>query len=100
MVYPAGLGGVDVVGNRTPRSRSGLRRMRIVTLVAVAAVVAAACGSGGKQEPQKSGASQQVVKGGTLRVGTTSTIDSINPFVGFQGNSFLVWQSTWPYLAT
>jgi peptide/nickel transport system substrate-binding protein len=71
--------------------------------MAVAAVVAVGCSSGGKPEPQKSGQSSesaQVVEGGTLRVGTTSTIDSLNPFVGFQGNSFLVWQSTWPYLAT
>src|SRR5207248_1354732 len=45
-------------------------------------------------------ASPNVVEGGTLRVGTTSAIDSLNPFVGFQANSFLVWQSMYPYLGT
>jgi peptide/nickel transport system substrate-binding protein len=77
-----------------------LQRTRIVILIAVVAVVAAGCTGGGKPGPQKSGQSQQVVEGGTLRLGTTSTIDSLNPFVGFQANSFLVWQSIWPYLGT
>lgn len=91
---------MDVRENRTPRSQSRLRGTRIVTLMAVAAMVAVGCSSGGNEEPQKSSQSQQVVEGGTLRLGTTSTIDSINPFVGFQANSFLVWQSIWPYLGT
>lgn len=89
---------MDVGSNRGPKSRTRLRPTRTVALLAVAAVVAAACSSGGEGTHNKS--SQQVVEGGTLRVGTTSTIDSLNPFVGFQANSFLVWQSIFPYLGT
>ena len=89
---------MDMGSNRGPKSQTRLRRTRTIALLAVAAVVAVGCSSGGEKQQNKS--SQQVVEGGTLRVGTTSTIDSLNPFVGFQANSFLVWQAIFPYLGT
>jgi len=72
------------------------RGSRIFALLVTAALVTAAC-SGGAAKNNKS---PHVVEGGTLRIGTSSTIDSLNPFVGFQANSFFVWQSTYPYLGT
>jgi len=72
------------------------RGLRTLALLAIVAVAAAACSNNGGTNK----ASPNVVEGGTLRVGTTSTIDSLNPFVGFQANSFLVWQSMYPYLGT
>jgi peptide/nickel transport system substrate-binding protein len=72
------------------------RGLRLLALLAVAAMVATACKSGGGGEE----GGGKILKGGTLRIGTSSTIDSLNPFVGFQANSYLVWFNEYPYLLT
>lgn len=71
-------------------------RPRYVPVVAVAAVLslfAAGCtsstgggGGGGAQE------------GGTLRLGTSSGIDALNPFVGFNQDDFSTWMYIYPSL--
>ena len=70
------------------RSRSWL-----VVVLALALVVAAGCGS------QKGGGSGgTVAKGGVLRMGVSSTIDTLNPFVSFQATSTWVYTNIYPYL--
>jgi peptide/nickel transport system substrate-binding protein len=71
------------------RSRSWL-----VVVLALVLVVAAGCGS------QKSGGGSggKVAKGGVLRMGVSSTIDTLNPFVSFQATSTWVYTNIYPYL--
>ncbi len=69
-------------------------RLRFIAVLVTLALVGAACTS-------KSGTTSgtnNMVEGGTLRVGTSSTIDSLNPFVAFQANAYLFWQYSYPYL--
>ena len=67
-------------------------RCKVVVAVAVIALTGAACSSA------SNGSSATVKQGGVLRIGTDSTIDSLNPWVGFQANAYAVWQYTYPYL--
>ncbi len=69
------------------------KRLRVMAGLAAVALVAVACKGGGGTSNQG-----KIFPGGILRVGTSSTIDSLNPFVGFQANAYLVWQYTYPYL--
>jgi peptide/nickel transport system substrate-binding protein len=69
------------------------RLFGLVTLVAVTALLGAACSSA------SSSGSQHVVKqGGILRVGTLEGIDSLNPFVGFNQDSYSTWFYVYPSL--
>src|SRR5262249_14837605 len=83
---------------RRDRDRRGLMAKRarpfgLVALVAVAALLGAACSSA------SSSGSQGVVKqGGILRIGTTEGIDSLNPFVGFNQDSYSTWFYIYPSL--
>jgi peptide/nickel transport system substrate-binding protein len=67
-------------------------RRKAVVAVAVIALTGAACSSASNSS------SPTVKQGGVLRIGTDSTIDSLNPWVGFQANAYAVWQYTYPYL--
>ena len=69
------------------------RPFGLVALVAVAALLGAACSSA------SSSGSQNVVKqGGILRIGTLEGIDSLNPFVGFNQDSYSTWFYVYPSL--
>src|SRR2546429_4203735 len=69
------------------------RLFGLVTLVAVTALLGAACSSA------SSSGSQHVAKqGGILRIGTTEGIDSLNPFVGFNQDSYSTWFYVYPSL--
>ena len=69
------------------------RPFGLVALVAVAALLGAACSSA------SSSGSQNVVKqGGILRIGTTEGIDSLNPFVGFNQDAYSTWFYIYPSL--
>jgi len=69
----------------------------VAGLVAVAMVgVACSSGGGGSSNNNNGG---NVTKGGTLRIGTSSTIDTLNPFTAFQANAILVFLYEYPYLA-
>jgi peptide/nickel transport system substrate-binding protein len=73
------------------------RRVRVVAAVAAVALVAAACNKssgGGSTNPGS------VKSGGVFRLGTSSTIDSLNPFLAFQANAILVFVYTYPYLTS
>jgi len=64
-------------------------RVSWLALCAAVAVVAAGCTSGG---------SQGSGSGGHLTIGTTSNIDTLNPFVTFQQNSYAAFEYIYPQL--
>ena len=64
---------------------------RLVALGVAVAFVATSCGGGGGN----SGGSTQ---GGHLNIGTTSNIDTLNPFVTFQQNSYAAFEYIYPQL--
>jgi peptide/nickel transport system substrate-binding protein len=79
----------------TPRTRQPRRprRARLVLLAAAVtaiSLVAAACGG------SNSGGS--VKEGGVFRLGTSSSIDSLNPFVAFQADAYSTFEYIYPEL--
>jgi peptide/nickel transport system substrate-binding protein len=80
----------------TPRTRQPrrLRRAGRTALLAAAAtaicVVAAACGG--------SNSAGGVKEGGVYRLGSNSSIDSMNPFVAFQGDAYVTFEYIYPML--
>jgi peptide/nickel transport system substrate-binding protein len=78
---------------------------RVLGLLVLLALVLAAAGCGGDGEsegtPTGTGATEEegeVVKGGILRIGTTGEIDSINPFVAFNSESYQAFVIEYPLL--
>lgn len=65
-------------------------RMRQIASIATLAIAAAACSSAGPGSPATQGA--------IFRWATTSPIDSLNPFVAVQQNSFYTFQYIYPFL--
>jgi peptide/nickel transport system substrate-binding protein len=77
---------------RIDRPRKGLRWPRRTALLVAAALVATGCGSG-------SGGQQSAVKeGGVYRLGSASSIDSLNPFVAFQQDAYSTFENIYPML--
>ena len=73
-----------------------MRRPLRLLAVALVVVLGAACTkSSTSSAPSGSGG---VVEGGTLRIGSSSTIDSLNPFKAFQQDAYNVFQYTYPFL--
>jgi peptide/nickel transport system substrate-binding protein len=68
------------------------RRFFSLLLAAAVAVLGAACSSSGP------GSQQRVEQGGLLRIGTLEGIDSLNPFVGFNQDSYSTWFYIYPSL--
>jgi peptide/nickel transport system substrate-binding protein len=68
------------------------RRLRVVVLPLVVGLLAASC-SGSSSNDNTAG--QQ---GGTLRIGTSSGISSLNPFVGINQDDYAVWTYIYPSL--
>jgi peptide/nickel transport system substrate-binding protein len=72
---------------------------RLVGTMMLAAVVALAAGcGGGGAAPAGGGGSGGVVKGGILRVGTINYIDSLNPFVAIESQSYNAFVMEYPQL--
>ncbi len=72
---------------------------RLIATVVVAAVVTAAAGcGGGGAAPAGGGGSSGTKQGGILRVGTTSYIDSLNPFVAIEAQSYNAFVMEYPQL--
>lgn len=65
---------------------------RSVALVALVALVGAACTS----SHPKQAASPTIAQGGILRIGTAEGIDSLNPFVGLAQDAFNTWEQIYP----
>jgi peptide/nickel transport system substrate-binding protein len=67
-----------------------------MTMLAALVTIAAGCGGGGAAGG--GGGSGGVVKGGILRVGTTNYIDSLNPFVAIESQSYNAFVMQYPQL--
>src|SRR6266699_1639098 len=80
---------------RRNRQATRPRLLRHPLQLAAAAVVvvlaAAACGG-------SSGNGGAVKEGGVFRLGSNSTIDSLNPFVAFNGDAYTTFEYIYPYL--
>jgi peptide/nickel transport system substrate-binding protein len=77
-----------------------MRAHRLIAMMMAAAAVAIAatgCGGGGTSGGGGGGGGG-VVKGGILRVGTTSYIDSLNPFVAIESQSYNAFVMEYPQL--
>ena len=76
------------------RKYPGPHRPGRIALLAAAvtaiSMVAAACGG--------SNSSGGVKEGGVFRLGSNSTIDSLNPFVAFNGDAYVTFEYIYPYL--
>ena len=67
------------------------RRLPFAAAAVVLALAAAACGS-------SSGSGGSVKQGGVYRLGSASSIDSLNPFVAFQADAYSTFEYIYPYL--
>jgi peptide/nickel transport system substrate-binding protein len=70
-------------------------RLRLVAALAAVALLAAGCGSG---SAGNAGKAAKIIEGGTFRLGTSSGIDSLNPFVAFQQDAYTTFAYIYPYL--
>lgn len=64
-----------------------------LALLLVLALIAAGCGGS-----KKSSSKGDVKEGGTLRLGTSSRIDSLNPFVAFNQDAYTTFMYIYPFL--
>ena len=75
------------------------RRLIVMTMLAAVVATAAGCGGGGAAPAGGGGTSGgKVIKGGILRVGTISYIDSLNPFVALLSQSYNAFVMEYPQL--
>lgn len=73
------------------------RWMRLGAAVVSVVLIAAACGGGAGEEGEETGA-PKIVEGGILRLGSSSTIDSLNPFKAFQQDAYNTFMYIYPFL--
>lgn len=86
---------------RTPpvagRGEAAVWLRRIVAPLAVMALVASGCGGDDDDGEGKGGGGGEQA-GGVLRIGTNSTIDSLNPFVAFNQDAYTTFVYVYPFL--
>ena len=73
------------------------RTLRFAVVGLALLLVAAACTKSTTTTGGGS-ASGSIVEGGVLRLGSSSNIDSLNPFKAFQQDAYNIFQYTYPYL--
>jgi len=66
------------------------RASGVVAAVAAAALAVTGCGS--------SSGTSAIKEGGVFRLGTASPIDSLNPFIAFQGDAYVTFEYVYPML--
>ena len=71
---------------------------RLAALIAVAVLVATACTGGNDNNDNNGDDNGGVTTGGHLILGTLSNIDTLNPFVTFQQNSYSTFEYIYPQL--
>jgi peptide/nickel transport system substrate-binding protein len=76
---------------RHPKPARRARLAPVVIAVLAAALAVAGCGS-------NSGGAGGIKNGGTFRLGSDSSIDSLNPFVAFQADAYVTFEYIYPYL--
>jgi peptide/nickel transport system substrate-binding protein len=72
-----------------------MRTRKLVTVGLALALVATACSNGGGGGANNSGGIKQ---GGSLTIGTISNIDTLNPFIAIQQNSYAAFEYIYPQL--
>src|SRR5207253_7405980 len=75
--------------------REPVRVRRAALALLLVAALAAAAGCGGKSKSSSKG---NVKEGGVLRLGTSSRIDSLNPFVAFNQDAYTTFMYIYPFL--
>ena len=70
-----------------------MRRAALALLLVLALAAAAGCGGS-----KKSSSKGDVKEGGTLRLGTSSRIDSLNPYVAFNQDAYTTFMYIYPFL--
>lgn len=78
------------------RARRFGRQTRVVAVLAGIALASAACGGG--SAGGSGGGSGGIKEGGIFRLGSSSSIDSLNPFVTFQADTYVTLEYIYPYL--
>ena len=73
------------------RPRLSRHPLRLAVAAVVVALAAAACGG-------SSSSGGEIKEGGVFRLGSNSTIDSLNPFVAFNGDAYTTFEYIYPYL--
>src|SRR6476646_4376565 len=71
------------------------KRTAVVAALLLVTSVLAGCGGGSKSASSVKGA---VKEGGTLRIGTSSRIDSLNPYVAFNQDAYTTFMYIYPFL--
>jgi peptide/nickel transport system substrate-binding protein len=76
------------------------RRWGLACAVVTLSLVATACSGGGGSGAtgSQSPGGGKVLEGGTVRIGTDSTIDSLNPFVAFNQDAYTLFEYVYPFL--
>jgi len=75
-----------------------MRKFRLIALLSVTVVIAAACSSGDSSSDGSGGGSGGVTEGGFLKIAQTEQIDSLNPFVAFNLTPFIIFMQEYPAL--
>jgi len=73
-----------------------VRYLRLTAAAIAVVALAAACGGG--KSTKSTSASENVKEGGVLRLGTSSRIDSLNPFVAFNQDAYTTFMYIYPFL--
>ena len=82
--------------SRTERKEGRMRKgLAAVATLLLAASVVAGCGG---SKSSSSGTTGSVKEGGTLRLGTSSRIDSLNPYVAFNQDAYSTFMYIYPFL--
>src|SRR6266516_4527457 len=76
---------------QTTRPRLLRHPLRLAAAGVAVALAAAACGG-------SSSGGGEVKEGGVFRMGSNSTIDSLNPFVAFNADAYTTFEYIYPYL--
>jgi len=71
-----------------------MSRRAVLASLAVLALLAAGCGGSSESSAKKG----EVKEGGTLRIGTSSRIDSLNPYVAFNQDAYTTFMYIYPFL--
>lgn len=77
------------------------RWIRGFALASTLLLIATACSKSSSSTPNPTGSGSVgggVVEGGVLRLGSSSSIDSLNPFKAFEQDAYNVFQYTYPFL--
>src|SRR5215469_11831659 len=76
---------------KAARPRLSRHPLRLAAAAVVVVLAVAACGG-------TSSGGGEIKEGGVFRLGSSSSIDSLNPFVAFQADAYSTFEYIYPYL--